>query len=99
MSKCQTRQQQPHQSQSKISPADGFGLKVARVASVYDYDLVVFVQKTLHGRLGRPCDVTPEASAVAGPPEGIALAVLFGEHQEDLKRQRGVGRLSGMVML
>lgn len=69
----------------KNSPADGFGLKVARVASVYDYDLVVFVQKALDGRLWCPCDVTPEAGAVAGPPEGIALAVLFGEHQKDLE--------------
>lgn len=54
-----------------------------------DYDLVVLVQVALDGRLGRPCDVAPEASAVARPPEGIALAVLFGEHQEDLRRHEG----------
>ncbi len=48
---------------------------------------MVLVQETLDGRLGRPCDVTPEPSAVAGPPEGIALAVLLGEHQQDLRRQ------------
>lgn len=54
-----------------------------------DDDLVVFVQVALDGRLGRPRDVAPEASAVARPPEGVALAVLFGEHQEDLRRHEG----------
>ncbi|TNN56979.1 hypothetical protein EYF80_032790 [Liparis tanakae] len=44
--------------------------------------------EALDGRLGRPRDVTPEAGAVAGPPEGVALAVLLGEHQQDLRRQR-----------
>jgi len=58
------------------------------VASVDDDDLVVLVQEALDGRLGRPRDVTPEAGAVAGPPEGVALAVLLGEHQQDLRRQR-----------
>lgn len=51
---------------------------------------MVLVQETLDGRLGRPCDVTPEAGALAGPPEGIALAVLLGEHQQDLQRQGGM---------
>lgn len=57
------------------------------MASINDYNLMVLVQETLGGRLGRPCDVTPEPGAVAGPPEGIALAVLLGEHQQDLRRQ------------
>lgn len=46
---------------------------------------MVFLQETLYGGLGGACDVTPEAGAVAGPPEGIALAVLLGEHQQDLR--------------
>lgn len=68
------------------SPADSFRLKVARVASINDYDLVMLVQEALNSRLGRPSDVTPEPSTVAGPPEGIALAVFLGKHQQDLRR-------------
>ncbi len=60
------------------------------MASINDYNLMVLVQETLNGRFGRPCDVTPEPSPVAGPPEGIALAVLLGEHQQDLRRQEGM---------
>lgn len=58
------------------------------MSPIDDYDLVVLVQVALDGRLRRPSDVAPEASAVARPPEGIALAVLFGEHQEDLRRHK-----------
>lgn len=67
------------------SPAHSLWLKVARVAPVDDDYLVVLVQVALHSRLGRPGDVALEASPVARPPEGVALAVLFGEHQEDLR--------------
>lgn len=66
------------------SPADGLRLKVACVASVDDDDLMVFIQEAFDGRLGRPCDVTPKAGAVAGPPEGVALAVLLSEHEQHL---------------
>lgn len=72
-------------------PAYSFRLKEVWVAPIDDYDLMVFVQETLNGRLGRPCDITPKPSAVAGPPEGIALAVLLGEHQQHLRRQEGMG--------
>ena len=67
--------------------------------SINDYNLMVLVQETLDGRLGRPCDFTSEASTVAGPPEGIALAVLLGEHQQDLRRQGRNGRLGEIVLL
>lgn len=50
---------------------------------------MVLVQEALGGRLWRPRDVAPEPGAVTGPPEGIALAVLLGEHQQDLRRQKG----------
>lgn len=57
------------------------------MASVDDYYLMVLVQETLNSRLRRPCDVAPEPSAFTGPPEGIALAVLLGKHQQDLRGQ------------
>lgn len=71
-------------------PAYSFRLKEVWMAPINDYNLMVFVQETLNGRLGRPCDITPKPSAVAGPPEGIALAVLLGEHQQHLRKQEGM---------
>lgn len=71
---------------SHDSPADVFRLKVARVTSINDYDLMVLVQKTLNSGFWCSCYVTPEASTVAGPPEGVTLTVLLSEHQQDLKK-------------
>lgn len=71
------------------SPADCFRLEVAWVTSINDYNLMMLVQEALNSRLRRPCNVTPEPSAVAGPPEGITLAVFLGKHQQNLRRPEG----------
>lgn len=49
---------------------------------------MVLVQEAFYCRLGSPSNVASEASPVAGPPEGIALAVLLGEDQQDLLREQ-----------
>lgn len=87
--KVEETEQTPHRkcgANIKGSPAHSLGVKVARVTPIDDDDLVVFVQETLDGWLGRARDVAPEAGAVAGPPEGVALAVLLSEHEQDLER-------------
>lgn len=66
------------------SPAHSFSFKVQRVTAIDDDNLVVLVQEALHCRLGGPGDVAPEAGSVASPPEGVALAVLLSEDQQDL---------------
>lgn len=71
------------------SPAYSFGLKVQRVTTIDDYNLMVLVQEALGGRLRRPCDVASKPSAITRPPEGVALAVLLGEYQKDLRRHKG----------
>lgn len=67
-------------------PTDGFWLKVAGITSIYDYNFMVLVQETLDSRLGRSCNVAPEACLVTGPPECITLAVLLSKHQQNLRR-------------
>lgn len=52
---------------------------------------MVLVQEAFHCRLGGPSDIASEAGPVTGPPEGIALAVLLGEDQQDLLRKQPQG--------
>lgn len=52
---------------------------------------MVLVQEALYCRLGGPSDVASEAGSVTSPPEGVALAVLLGEDQQDLTREQTQG--------
>lgn len=58
------------------------------MTAINDYNLMVLVQEAFYCRLGSPSNVASEASPVTGPPEGIALAVLLGEDQQDLLREQ-----------
>lgn len=61
------------------------------MTTINNYNLVVLVQEALHCRLGGPSDVASEAGPVTSPPEGVALAVLLGEDQQDLRREQMQG--------
>lgn len=88
MNKKEKLNQAP-QAHREGSPAYSFGLKVQRVTTIDDYNLMVLVQEALNGRLRRPCNVASKPSAITRPPEGVALAVLLGEYQKDLRRHKG----------
>lgn len=62
------------------------------MTTINDDNLVVLVQEALHCRLGGPSDVASEAGSVTSPPEGVALAVLLSEDQQDLMREQTQGQ-------
>lgn len=61
------------------------------MTTINDDNLVVLVQEAFHCRLGGPGDIASEAGPVTGPPEGITLAVLLSEDQQDLLRKQPQG--------